>query len=223
MTKGFQLPSYPCFSQPQTGLDLESVLLSFNVLSTALSWVSKGLDIGVGRGHTEPWTQGSTWHRTTWIPKTTFHRSCLLPTATLRKGMESLGLGVGLSLASLEIQDSRNHVVNLDLVLSLLWAALPNVSPNTWFAHHWPWLYKLGVNFMGRWHIKLWVYKWPSEASQVKGMKSKSYGMKKLSWSCCYFCWQTNKNEQNPYFSEWARIRMRSHSDFSCPAFKGTK
>lgn len=34
--------------------------------------------------------------------------------------MESLGLGVGLSLASLEIQDSRNHVVNLDLVLSLL-------------------------------------------------------------------------------------------------------
>ena len=68
---------------------------------------------------------------------------------------------------------------------------------------------------MGKWHVTLWVYKWPSEVSQLKGTNSKSYGLKKCSCSRCYFHWLVNKSDQHPFFSEWLRIIIHSHSDFS--------
>lgn len=136
------------------------------------------------------------------------------------EGDEFFCLGVGFSLAELGIQgpgesEETGYYPRLECH-HFSETTLSSVSPETWFACHWPWAYKLGVSFMGRWHIESWVYKWPSEeASQVKGMNSRSHGLKKLSCNRCYFRWQANKNEQNPYFSECVRIIIHSRSDFS--------
>ena len=40
---------------------------------------------------------------------------------------------------------------------------------------------------MGKWHVTLWVYKWPSEVSQLKGTNSKSYGLKKMQLQSLLF------------------------------------